>query len=352
MAEDRLIDRLSPETRSRYEAFAESMRGAASPAWANMAMSINARRSFCKLLGTELPEEWERIETAINENKDFGSHASKEMWRYLFTNVPFHVEEQLRALAWVFPASWANNGANDGEAYKEAYLKGFSYFLSELRDEDLKNYAPFSLNYEQQNARFDKVAEEHIAAYLEYRYPRIERKLQQAIKKAVVLLFVADNVDETGIGEIYYIAKKQNGLRAGQKLTPKDIKAIEATAEAVTLIVEFWALNYCKWAACHLWNDEANDRQYISEAEAEQNDVNPYFFNEVAAVFGLFITAYHKAAVAGIQSSGEEYLSMDFEALLPAFADEWEATEQMGGYEALTEKLKNSRYNEYYTSLC
>lgn len=42
MAEDRLIDRLSPETRSRYEAFAESMRGAASPAWANMAMSIRA----------------------------------------------------------------------------------------------------------------------------------------------------------------------------------------------------------------------------------------------------------------------------------------------------------------------
>lgn len=346
---ERIIDQLSPATRKRYEAFAGSMRGAASPEWANMTISIKARRSLCNMLGEELPEKWEEIERKIPEV--FTDPASREMYRYIVTNVPFYEEAQLRALAWVFPASWANNGANDGEAYKEAYLKGFSYFLSELRDEDLKNYAPFSLNYEQQNARFDEVAKSHIAAYLEYRYPRIERKLQQAIKKAVVLLFVADNVDETGIGEIYYIAK-QNGLRAGQKLTPKDIKAIEATAEAVTLFVEFWALNYCKWAACHLWNDEANDRQYISEAEAEQNDVNPYFFNEVAAVFGLFITAYHKAAVAGIQSSGEEYLSMDFEALLPAFAEEWEATEQMGGYEALTEKLKNSRYNEYYTSLC
>lgn len=347
MAEDRLIDRRSPETRRRYEAFVESMRGADLPAWAKIPMNINTYR----LLGTELPEYMEHIEAIASDSKYFISPASMEMWRYMMTNVPLDEEAQLRALAWVFPASWAHNGANGLEAYKEAYLKGFSYFFSRMRDEDLQHYAPFSLNYEQQNARYDEVAEEHIAAYLEYRYPRIEKKLQQAIKKAVVLLFVADNVDETGIGEIYYIAKKQNGLRAGQKLTLKDIKAIEATAEAVTVIVEFWALNYCKWAACHLWNDEANDRQYISKAEAEQNNVNDYFFNEVAAVFGFFITAYHKAAVEGIQSSGEEYLSVDFEALLPAFAKEWEATEQMGGYEALTEKLKNSRYNEYYTSL-
>lgn len=346
---ERIIDQLSPATRKRYEAFAGSMRGAASPEWANMTISIKARRSLCNMLGEELPEKWEEIERKIPEV--FTDPASREMYRYIVTNVPFYEEAQLRALKWVFPASWAEGGANDGEAYKEAYLKGFSYFFDELRDEDLTNYAPFSLNYEQQNARFDEVAKSHIAAYLETRYPRIERKLQQAIKKAIVLMFVADNVDETGIGEIYYIAKKQNGLRAGKKLTPKDKKAIEQIAEAVTIVVEFWALNYCKWVACYLWNDEANDRQFISEADAEAYNVNPYLFNEVAGVFGLFITAYHKAAVAGIQSSGDDYLSTDYEALLPAFAEEWEATEQIGGYNALMDKVRNSRYNEYYTEL-
>lgn len=347
---ERIIDQLSPDTRKRYEAYVSSMRGAASPEWLTMAMSIKDRRSLCSMLGTELPETWESVEARISE-ADI-TPASKEMYRYMFTNVPFHAEAQLRALKWVFPASWADkDGANDGEAYKEAYLKGFSYFFSELRDEDIKNYAPFSLNYEQQNARFDDVAEEHIAAYMESRYPRIYKKLQQAVKKAVVLLFVADNVDETGIGEIYYIAKKQNGLKTGKALTPKDKKAIEQIAEAVAIVVEFWALNYCKWVACYLWNDEANERQYISEAEADEHNVNAYLFNEVADIFGLFITAYHKAAVAGIQSSGEEYLSTDFEALIPAFTEEWEATEKMGGYNALMDKVKNSRYNAYYTEL-
>lgn len=40
-----------------------------------------------------------------------------------------------------------------------------------------------------------------------------------------------------------------------------------------------------------------------------------------------------------------------YEALLPAFAEEWEATEQIGGYNALMDKVRNSRYNEYYTEL-
>lgn len=345
---ERIIDLLSPETRKRYEAFTESMRGAASPAWATMAISLKDRKAFCKMVGAELPEEWEKAEAAADQLE--AAPASREMYRYIVTNVPFHAIEQLKALAWVFPASWADGGANDGEAYKEAYLKGFSYFFGELRDEDLSNYAPFSLNYEQQNARFDEVAKERINAYLEYRYPRIEKKLQQAIKKAVVLLFVADNVDETGIGEIYYIAKKQNGLKAGKTLTPKDKKAIGQIAEAVYMVVEFWALNYCKWVA-GFFDDEADERPYISEADAEANNINPYLFNEVAGVFGLFITAYHKAAVAGIQNSGEDYLSFDYESLLPAFAEEWEATEQMGGYNALIEKVKNSRYNAYYTEL-
>ena len=148
---ERIIDQLSPDTRKRYEAYVSSMRGAASPEWANMTISIKARRSLCNMLGEEPPEKWEEIGRKIPEV--FTDPASREMSRYMFTNVPFHAEAQLRALKWVFPASWAN----DGEAYKEAYLKGFSYFFDELRNEDLTNYAPFSLNYEQQNARFRKM---------------------------------------------------------------------------------------------------------------------------------------------------------------------------------------------------
>ena len=343
---ERIIDQLSPASRKRYEAFVASSRGVELPEWATLPISIKSRRSFCKSMGVELPEKYELIEAVADEAS---SPIHRDMYRYIYTTVPIHAEEEIKALSWVFPASWAEAEANDMEAYKEAYLKGYSYFFDDMRDEDLTTRLPFALSAQQEITHMDEVAKEHITPFLEYRLPRIEKKLQQAIKKAVVLLFVADNVDETGVGQIYWIAK-QNGLRAGKTLTPKNKKALNEIAEVVAIVVEFWALNFCKWVACYIRDDE-EARQYISEAEADEHNVNAYLFNEVAAVFGLFITAYHKAAVAGIQNSGEDYLSVDFEALLPAFAEEWEATERMGGYNALLEKVRNSRYNDYYTKL-
>lgn len=344
MDEKIILELMDPATRKRYEAFADSMRGASLPEWANMAMSVNARRDFCKLLGTELPKEIDSVEAKIGQV--ISQPAYRDMYRYMLTSIPLGGESELMASQWIFPASWRGNGANDLAAYKEAYLKGFSYFFESMRDEVMNNCEPLSLSFDELNARFDEAARGQITAFLEYRYPRIEKKLQRAIKKAVVMLFVAFNSDETGAGEIYYVAKEVDGLRTGKELTAKDKKAIDEVAEAVTLIVEFWALNYFKWAARYIWNDEDNEYQYISEEEAGKNNVNYYIFNEVAALFGLFITAYHKTALAGIKSSGEEYLSTDYEALLPAFACGFE-----GGYNALTERISNSRYNEYYTEI-
>ena len=231
--EERTIDQLSPETRKLCEAYLESMRGATPAEWETMAISVNARRIF----GEAIPEQLEKAVATIPEL--YKSPVDREMWRYILNYVPFQAKEQLKALKWVFPASWG-----DDEAYKEAYLKGFSYFLDEMREEEEKSYAPLSLNYEQQNARFEKVAKERISVYLESRYPRIEEKLFQAIQKAVVLKFVIDNSDETEVGEIYYIAKNQNGLKPGKGLTARDKDAIEWVAGAVLSVVIFWALNF------------------------------------------------------------------------------------------------------------
>ncbi len=332
---------LRPETVKKYEAFMESMIGAVIPEWGKMPMSINQRRSLCRRLGSSLPDEIKGIEASITaDNTPLG-----EMYRYMAENAPYASLDRIKAIEWIFPASWQSE-VDNMEAYKEAYFQGYAYYLDRLHDEELKTFAPFSLSFAQMNERFENVMKEHINAYMEYRFPRIERKLHEAIKKAIVLLFVADNSDETEIGYIYSIAKR-SGLKPGQTLSLKDMKALDTVAESVFLIIEFWALNFGKWVALNL-SDEGEERQYLSEAEGKKHNVNPYLFGEVADVFELFITAYHKAAVAGIQSSGEEYLNIDFEALLSSFAEGWEATERIGGYNSLLDKVNNSRYEEYY----
>lgn len=276
---ERIIDQLSPDTRKRYEAYVSSMRGAASPEWLTMAMSIKDRRSLCSMLGTELPETWESVEARISE-ADI-TPASKEMYRYMFTNVPFHAEAQLRALKWVFPASWADkDGANDGEAYKEAYLKGFSYFFSVFRDK-LKYYATTERS-------------------------RNKRRTIKAIRRRIGLLFAEWEAEEKagGIpannGYLYAYAIEKGLDPDGASLSEKDIEALDAVAEYIFTTIEaylIYSLTDKETALNSLFSHKAG-----MTTEAEQERLR----NETKGQINVLFATEWENAGDGLTTSCEE----------------------------------------------